>query len=403
MSSVLKLCLVTDGSMPVPSVKGGAVSTLIDFLVNENEKHHRAKLYIFSPYDEEAVIQSRQNKYSKFIYKKTGKMDSRLAFASRLVNKASKIIRHDEIENYVTFYKRCSKTISKINPDFVVCEGGPLISGFHCFRKDFPAARLCLHLHGKWHPSKMVSETFDHVMSCSGFIENEYKSVCSNKQVHYKVVYNCANTDKFKGRLSVEEKAVLRKKMGFSKDDFVVIFCGRICADKGVKELLDAVLMSGPRVKALILGSINFGQKARANSYLKTVEKLAREYPCKIQYTGYVKNEEVWKYHQCADCMAVPSIWDEPAGISLIEGLTSGLPMVVTRSGGIPEEVNNACAFIIDRGRNLTGDMAAAFNRLSREPKLVERMGKAAEERSKLFSVQKYYQDYISFFEENLQ
>lgn len=396
-----KICLVTDGTMAVPPVKGGAVSTLIKFLADENEKYHRADLFIISVFDQDARNEADSYKNSKFIFfRESDFLEKKLELISRLLNKASKVIRHDEINAYSSFYRRCVQYVREINPDFIVCEGGPMVAAFHCFSKYFPPEKMCLHLHGKWRPSRLVSSMFGHVMSCSKFIEDEYKRTCTNSNVHYGTVYNCADNLRFRNRLSEEERMVLRKKLGFGENDFVILFCGRICPDKGVKELINAVLMSGSRVKALIIGSVNFGRQSRKDAYQEEISKMAEDNPVKIKVTGYIPNEDVWRYHQCGDCMAVPSIWDEPASLSLIEGLTSGLPVVVTRSGGNPEEANEKCACMIDRGEGMVKRMSDAFDSLSGDPERTKMMGRESVIRSEYFSMEKYYKDYHDFFAE---
>ena len=78
------LCLA---KYPVPSVKGGAVETLVTNLLDENEKSHLLDLVVFSFGDKEAESQSETYKNAEFFFIKK-------AFVSKVLNKAyCKLIR----------------------------------------------------------------------------------------------------------------------------------------------------------------------------------------------------------------------------------------------------------------------------------------------------------------------
>lgn len=393
-----KICLITDGTMPVPATKGGAVETLIDILVEQNEIHKNAQFTVVSVDDEQAQILSKKYKYTKFIYiPRDNRFESTIYFISRLCNKVSKVLRKNEISCYSAFYRKALATLNENEYDYIVCEGSPQVSKFCCFLKKFKPEKLCLHLHGNWFPSRLVSNTFNRVIGVSDFISNEYKSTCVNKNTVIRTVYNCVNEEVFKQRLTNDEIVKKRKEVGFSENDFIVVFCGRICAEKGVLELIQAIVNSKDNIKLLIIGSPNFAMK-KTSKYLDKVKELISLYPNKIKFTGYIENKNVWEYHQCANCMAVPSMWEEPGALTVIEGMTSGLPMVITDSGGIVEEVDNQCSIIVKRD-NVVEELTNAFDLLSTDKELAKKMGIASEKRSEYFSKEKFYNDYLSIFE----
>lgn len=69
----------------------------------------------------------------------------------------------------------------------------------------------------------------------------------------------------------------------------------------------------------------------------------------RIRFTGYIENAELYQYYQCADMQVVPSMWEEAAGLVAIEGMLSGLPLVVTKSGGLVEYAPKEVAMQIER------------------------------------------------------
>jgi hypothetical protein len=51
--------------------------------------------------------------------------------------------------------------------------------------------------------------------------------------------------------------------------------------------------------------------------------------------------DEIADLYQVADVAVYPSIFDEPFGLVMLEALASGTPIVVTRSGGMPEVIED--------------------------------------------------------------
>ena len=71
--------------------------------------------------------------------------------------------------------------------------------------------------------------------------------------------------------------------------------------------------------------------------------------------------DEIWKYYKIADVAALPSIWEEPAGLTMIEACAAGVPLITTNSGGIPEYVLCKYACVLERN-NLVESLITAIN-----------------------------------------
>jgi glycosyltransferase involved in cell wall biosynthesis len=59
----------------------------------------------------------------------------------------------------------------------------------------------------------------------------------------------------------------------------------------------------------------------------------------RVRYVGQVGGERKAELLAGADCLWMPALWDEPFGITLIEALVSGTPVLGTRRGSLPEIV----------------------------------------------------------------
>lgn len=69
------------------------------------------------------------------------------------------------------------------------------------------------------------------------------------------------------------------------------------------------------------------------------IRRLAESMKDRILFTGYINNEELPYMYNLANVAVLLSIWDEPAGLTMIEALSCGIPFISTYSGGIPEYI----------------------------------------------------------------
>ena len=93
------------------------------------------------------------------------------------------------------------------------------------------------------------------------------------------------------------------------------------------------------------------------------------------------------------DIAVLPSMWDEPFGLTVVEAMASGLPLITTRSGAIPE-VCEGVATIVDR-EDIVKNLAQAILDLYHHPEKRHAMSQAALNRSKLFSKERYAQEFF--------
>ena len=81
--------------------------------------------------------------------------------------------------------------------------------------------------------------------------------------------------------------------------------------------------------------------------------KLFSSIKDKIIFTGYIDYEDMPSIYQLSNIAVLPSMWDEPAGMTMVEAVASGLPLITTNSGGIPEYIPNKLAVILNRDDKL--------------------------------------------------
>jgi spore coat protein SA len=390
---------MTLGQLPVPAIKGGAIETLVQILVEENEKKHKVEFIVISLYDKTAELLSRNYKYSRFYFIDTDNLKEKIYnVLVRLINIIPRRLFGGIEILRKNYYKKCLEIVRIEKPDFVVSEQCVVNVKFEYLLKFLKREQIFLHIHGHFLPSRKTARDFGGVIGVSKFVTKEYMALTSDDHIKPHTVYNCIDDDAFHEVLCHEEKLKLRKELGFFPTDFIVLFCGRIIKVKGVKELINAVIkIPNQAVKLMIIGSINFEGKENS-SYLKEIGKLVHNWADRIIATGYVKNTCIYKYYQIADIMVVPSLWEEAFGLVVLEGMTCGLPLIVTNSGGMSELVGPQSAITVERDTNLVNNLSAKIEYLyhSEEQRIL--MARACKEEAKKFSRRKFYDDFVSVF-----
>lgn len=370
--------------LPVPAVKGGAVETLMTMLIEQNEIEHRVYFVLACVYDETAEKIAKKYKYTKIIFYDKAKKTLRYSMFWRF----NKLFHKDEQVNHLEYMNY--RFAKKNKCDLFVVEGYDCWPYQYLARK-YGGDKLWVHLHAELVPDQPMISAFKKVIAISEFVKRRWLEACPANEHECKVVFNCVDEKKFEkhGLMTQEEISELRKEVGFSNQDIVLIYVGRIAPVKGVKELLLAV-KNTENVKLLLIGRM----KEYDMDYVREIESLVMEMSDKVKAVGYVPNDQLYKYYQIADIQVIPSMWEEAAGLVCIEGMYSGLPLIVTDSGGMIEYVTSKCALIAKRS-NVVKELCLRIEQLRDEPELRRSMGEAASERARCFTKKRYYDDFL--------
>lgn len=134
-----------------------------------------------------------------------------------------------------------------------------------------------------------------------------------------------------------------RKGLGFGADEFVILFVGWFLPRKGIDFLLyavrDLLRSTRTRIRLVMVGS---GPGRERTETL--AQRLEIRDAC--TFAGSVPYSKMPEYFRSADCFVLPSIatpeWQEQFGMSLIEAMSCGLPVIGTYSGAIPEVIGES-------------------------------------------------------------
>ncbi|OOM80318.1 glycosyltransferase family 4 protein [Clostridium sp. BL-8] len=406
-----KIAIISSGYFPVPPVKGGAVETLIQTIIDENEytqQLHKLNIDVYCMDDIEACSISKKYRCTRYLFVKVPKiiekLDELIYFISYRVLKFRKHMSFRFIAQRIYYIYAVAKKLKTNDYDKVVIENTAtlfwtlkLFGNWKKYR-----GRYVYHLHNE------VSSTFgcrkqvlatDEVWGISQFINNSFcKLFPEYDPIRCRVLKNCINLSKFRNR---GKDINIREKYGIHDNEKIIIFAGRLCKEKGVKELLLAFTkINIDKLRLIIVGNYYFGTDM-VSSFETELFKIAKPLGRKVIFTGYIPNDQLAIYYNSADIAVLPSVWDEPAGLTILEAIACGVPVITTNSGGIPEYVNNDCAIILNKDEKLDNELAVNIEVLLSDKKRMNDMIRVGNELSIQFDKDKYFNNFIKLVSNN--
>ncbi|MGI6189824.1 MAG: glycosyltransferase family 4 protein [Caldicoprobacteraceae bacterium] len=160
----------------------------------------------------------------------------------------------------------------------------------------------------------------------------------------------------------------LRRRLNIGRHTTLVGTTARLIPSKGIDYLLDAipaVIEHINDVHFLIMGNGPYKQELIKKAAYLNIQN-------KVTFLGYVNN--IHNYLNAIDIFVLPSL-SEGLGISIIEAMAAGKPVIAARTGGIPEIVNHD-----DNGYLVTpgdaGELALAIMYLIANPQVREDYGR---------------------------
>lgn len=391
----MKLAILTSGILPVPAVQGGAVENLIDFYLEYNDKHRLHDITVYSVWhpdvEKHPALKSEVNHY---IYIKVD------GWWNKLKKKIYQKTHGKEYYHYTIeyFLHEAIKDIRKQQFDVVLLENRP---GYAMKLKAVTEAKLIYHLHNeKLTPivplSKDIYIAADKILTVSNYIKNQVQTISPDTH-KTETVYNGINLSAF----SPDTLSKSREEMGLSAGDFTMVFSGRVNKEKGIMELIEAMnqLKDYPQIKLLVIGSSFYGNANNENDFAKALKQKAEDVKNRIIFTGFIPYSDMPQYLRIADISIIPSVWDDPFPTTVLEAQAMGLPIITTRRGGIPEEVTEENAILLDTDEHFVDNLAAAILDLYEHPEKRKQMAAASLERSKLFDKETYAKNFFEALE----
>lgn len=385
----MKIAILTSGILPVPAVQGGAVENLIDFYLNYNDQHHLHDITVYSIWHPDVkrhpALKSKVNHYQYIhLYSLASKFRKWIYFH---------LHGYEYYHHNYEFYMECAmKDIRKKQYDMIILENRP---GYALKLKEKTTFKLVHHLHNDLLNSqtKHATDIYDaasRIITVSDYIASRVRTINANDNKCV-IVHNGIDTTTFNKDVSPAHIPTI------NKDDFVLLFSGRINNEKGIEELISAMNIIGRNypIKLLVLGGSFYGITDSNNPFISKLREMAEPVKDKIIFTGFIPYKEIPNYLRLADVAVLPSTWDEPFGLTMAEAQAMGLPIITTRRGGIPEVVSEKNAIMLDTDEHFAENLANTILDLYKHPEKRVAMTKASLERSKLFDKETYSSNFF--------
>lgn len=387
----MKIAIITSGLLPVPAVSGGAIETLIDNFIKQNEIEKKTNIDIYSIYNlkSKKIINKNEYKYTKYIYiNPLGNM------MLKVINKIFK----KNIQTNLLYQKEILKIINKKQYDYIIIENYPELVLNINSTKIIPYIHSDVFNIETKNAKEILSKSYK-VISVSDFIKKRIIEIDKKQENKVYTVYNSIDF----GNIENDDYEIYRKeyrgKYHIGKEDFVFCYSGRISPEKGVLELVRAFKKSNIQgSKLLLVGGIWYGCN-KSNDYLEKIKKEANK---NTIFAGYVTHKEMNKLLCATDVGVVPSICNEAAGLSVVEFMNTGNIVVASNMGGIGEYLNKEDNYLVDYRNTdqFINDLSDTMKKTYDEKIKNERIKKSNIIFSRKFSVSENYNEVIKVLKE---
>lgn len=143
------------------------------------------------------------------------------------------------------------------------------------------------------------------------------------------VVPNGVNYQFFSEPAQQSQIKALQHELGIESSDTVLITTSRLVQKNGVGDIIDALSHISESTKLLILGTGPLEEMLKEKTILLKLDS-------RVKFVGFVPHRELPLYLQASHIFVRPSL-SEGFGISFIEAMAAGLPVIATNVGGIPD------------------------------------------------------------------
>jgi glycosyltransferase involved in cell wall biosynthesis len=391
----MRIAILTSGMLPIPAVQGGAVENKIDFLLEYNDRMKLHDITVYSPWNKEASMHPAvSSDVNHYVFIDVSSLKARIA--RRLYG----YLHSGEYYNYFIeyYFEKTYAHLKNQNYDCIYLDNCPGYV-YKLSQRGFKNIILRLGndlLNSTTKHNELIFNNLRKILTCSNFVREKVSTIRRDDKIQ--TLYNGINIKTFSSKNEQKKK---RTDIGLSEDDFVMVYTGRLNKEKGVSELIDAMLLlqDKPNIKLMIIGSPFFGNVANEDIFVRGLKQKAKDIKDRIVFTGFIPHSQLAQYLKMSDIAVIPSLWDDPCPNTVLEAQAMGLPLITTCRGGIPEEVTEKNAILLETDEHFVDNLAAAILDLYEHPEKRQQMASVALERGKLFTKEIYTKNFFEALE----
>lgn len=352
-----KVAIVTPGTFAIPSRYSSSVERVVENVIREIDQD--VEFYVF------------------------GKKQK--GFVSNEIVGNIRYVRFQSM-NKSAYIQHVCRGLSNIKPDIIQVENRPRYVRF--IKKLLPNYPVWLSLHSitfisaphiRSQELKACFAAADQIIVNSRFLKEYIVERFSNTFHKITVNYLGVNTAQFPSRWMKEGeqfRSERLRKLGYENKK-IILYVGRLIGIKGVHHALEAmrsVIKQEPDAILIIVGSAQYGSHA-ASQYVRKLYRMGGTMPRNIKFIPYVSYDKIQDWFRIADIVVVPSSSNEAFGLVNVEAMSTGIPVIATKAGGIKEiVVEGETGYLVSPNR-IAEELSERMLKLLSDDELRRKMG----------------------------
>ena len=145
----------------------------------------------------------------------------------------------------------------------------------------------------------------------------------------------------------------------------------------------------------LVIVGASWFSSNKKTKYVKELEKESLEIKDIVFFTGYINHVKLSDYYKMANVVIMPSIYNEAAGLVAIEAQMCGVPVIVSKVGGLPEFVHEKSELKIEVDDKFIENLGAKMVELKLNKELYDREKSLALENVKKYTMKQYATNFL--------
>lgn len=386
------IVIITNGSLPVPAIQGGAAEMLTQTFLDHNEFHSDYNISIFT-IGQKSINSSLISKYTMVNFVIINEKSFLYILGRTIKFVINKLFKNNYTNQFLSSVLKNESILNKA--DLILVSNNQFYAKH--IKKKF-SAPIILHLHNDYVNNDFNNQDVlfhhDKVIGVSKYIQNRVSEIAP-KSCKVSYVYNGINIKKFRDNDNLKKQKEILETYKIEKKDIVFVFTGRLQESKGIRFLVESFLeliKQHENIKLLIIGGAQYSI-SKQSKLIKNLKKniLNNNAEKKIFFTGYINYEEIQNFYKISHVAVLPSIETEAFGLTSIEAQASGLPVIITDSGGMEETISNKSGFVISRSGDINSQLIFYMKKLISDHSLRNKISGQALVNASKFSDENFY------------
>ena len=235
---------------------------------------------------------------------------------------------------------------------------------------------------GRWNPLFPIYRRglagFSRLLPVSGYCLRESAAYWSLPTDRMAVVHNGVSLEQFHPDPAT---GLPRKHASGPNGEFLILYVGRVCRQKGTDLLIDAcwrLISEGRNIRLVVAGPADQFGSVGGGDLTRRIAEIGG------LYLGAVDERLLPSVYNMCDVFVMPTRAYEMFGMAAIEAQACGKPVVCSNNGGLPEVISTESGLLFDAGD--TASLAKRLRQLMDDPALHARLSQSAVHNARRFA-----------------